>query len=208
MDRILGVILAGGLARRMGGGDKPLRLLGGRPMLSHVVERFAPQVDALVINANGDPARFSEYGLPIVPDPVGDNPGPLAGLLAGLLHARAIDPQMTHVATAAGDTPFLPHDLVAKLSTALVGTSSPTIAIPRSSSGTHQVFGLFPVEITDELALGLHDGSARKVMAWVERHPNVIVDFGDDHDIDPFFNANSPDDLKKGEEYLRNAQHK
>lgn len=203
MTGIVGTILAGGLARRMGGGDKPLKELGHRPMLAHVIERFAPQVDALVLNANGDPARFAAFGLPVVPDPVEGHPGPLAGVLAGMRWAVAHRPGATHVATAAGDTPFLPLDVVARLAAALRGAPADAIAIPVTDMGSHQVFGLFPVMLADELEAGLVSGAARKVMAWIERHPVIEVRFAADGPLDPFFNANTPEELAEAERALR-----
>jgi molybdopterin-guanine dinucleotide biosynthesis protein A len=199
MGEIVGVILAGGLARRMGGGDKPLLGLAGRPMLDHVVERFGPQVDCLILNANGDPARFAETGLPVVADPVEGHPGPLAGVLAGMRWAETHRPGARFVATAAGDTPFLPLDLVDRLRQALRGQDPETIAVPASPSGTHQVFALFPVALADELEEGIRSGAARKVMAWIERHPVVLVEFQEMAGVDPFFNANTPEDLAAAE---------
>ena len=111
---VLGLLLAGGLARRMGGGDKPLRTIAGRPILDHVIERLAPQCVGLLVNANGDPTRFARWGLPVVADGVADFPGPLAGILAGLEWAVAMRPDVTHVVSVAADTPFIPRDLVAR----------------------------------------------------------------------------------------------
>ncbi|MEJ1158213.1 molybdenum cofactor guanylyltransferase MobA [Prosthecomicrobium sp. N25] len=199
MSEIVGVILAGGLSRRMGGGDKPLLALGGRPMLAHVVERFRPQVDALVLNANGDPSRFGVTDLPVVPDTLPGHPGPLAGVLAGMRWAETHRPGARWVATAAGDTPFLPLDVVRCLAAALEGRPEEAIAIPSSESGTHQVFGLFPVSLADELEEGLLSGEARKVMAWIERHPTAVVPFASEGGVDPFFNANTPEDLSRAE---------
>lgn len=202
MSDIVGVILAGGLARRMGGGDKPLKLLGGRPLLAHVVDRFAPQVDALVLNANGDPGRFDAFGLPVVSDPVEGHPGPLAGVLAGMRWAETRRPGATHVATAAADTPFLPLDVVARLRAALVGRPPEAIAVPETAEGTHQVFALFPTLLADDLEEGLVAGTARKVMAWIERHPVVTVPFETPAGgPDPFFNANTPEDLALAEQF-------
>lgn len=195
MGSVVGVVLAGGLARRMGGGDKPLLDLGGRTMLDHVVARFAPQVDALVINANGDPQRFAGLALPVVPDTVAGHPGPLAGVVAGMRWAETHRPEARHVATAAGDTPFLPVDLVARLAAALAGLPPDAIAIPTTAAGTHQVFGLFPVALADELEEALVTGAARRVMAWIERHPVALVAYPGEGLDDPFFNVNTPEDL-------------
>lgn len=199
----VGVVLAGGLARRMGGGDKPLRALGGRSLLDRVLTRFAPQVDALVLNANGDPARFAGCGLPIVEDPVPGFPGPLAGLLAGMRWAETHRPDALRVATAAADTPFLPADLVRRLAAALDGAPPDAIAVATSASGVHPVFGLFPVALADDLEEGLWSGTARRVMAWVEHHPVVPVAFEPvDAGVDPFFNVNGPEQLAEAEELL------
>lgn len=203
MSDIVGVILAGGLARRMGGGDKPLKLLAGRPLLAHVVERFAPQVDAVVLNANGDPARFDAFGLPVVSDPVDGHPGPLAGVLAGMRWAETRRPDASHVAMAAADTPFLPLDVVSRLRAALAGQPPEAIAVPTTAEGSHQVFALFPTLLAHDLEEGLVAGTARKVMAWIERHPVVMVPFAETSGgLDPFFNANTPDDLALAEQFL------
>src|SRR5690349_23217899 len=139
-----GVLLAGGLSRRMGGGDKCLRMLGGRPILEHIVERARPQVAALALNANGDPGRFAAFGLPVVADGIPDFAGPLAGVLAGLDWAAAQVPGAAWVASFAGDAPFLPCDLVARLHEAIAGDGA-DLACARSAGQAHPVFGLWPV---------------------------------------------------------------
>ncbi len=204
---VVGCILAGGLARRMGGGDKPLALLGGRPMLVHVIERFAPQVDALVVNANGDPARFAPFGLPVVNDTVDGHPGPLAGVLAGMRYALAHRPGARYLATAAGDTPFLPIDLVARLRAAAADGPA-TIAVPTSATGSHQTCALVPLALADELEAGLADGSARKVLAWMGRYRIVEVFFEGSGTEDPFFNVNTQEDLAALQDRAMNSQRK
>ncbi len=198
---IIGVLLAGGLSRRMGGGDKSLRLLAGRPMLAHVIERLGPQVDSLVINANGNPARFAGFGLPIVADPIEGFAGPLAGVLAGLRFAAGHHPHARFVAAAATDTPFLPRDLVAKLDLRREERDG-RVVLAGSSGGLHPVYGLFPVVLADDLDAALKAG-VRKVLDWTDRHDRVVADFADfvvaGRAVDPFFNANSPEDLADAE---------
>jgi molybdopterin-guanine dinucleotide biosynthesis protein A len=151
--KIAGVILAGGLARRMGGGDKALLELAGQTLLARVIARLKPQVGEMVLNANGDPARFAEFGLPVVPDTVEGFAGPLAGILAGMRWAAAKG--YTHVASAAGDTPFFPADLVARLAGAVHSSGHP-IALaatndPQRGLSEHPTFGLWPVDLADNL---------------------------------------------------------
>ena len=200
--RIAGVILAGGLARRMGGGDKALKPLAGQPLLSHVIDRLGPQVEALALNANGDPARFAGFGLPVLADTVPGFVGPLGGVLAGMRWARARG--MTHVASAAADTPFFPRDLAPRLEAAAAGQAQPLVlaATPKRAEETksmsrsglirHPTFGLWPVALRDDLRAALRDG-LRKVVLWTERHDGREAVFDDPGD--PFFNVNTPDDL-------------
>ena len=189
-----GVILAGGRATRMGGGDKPLRLVAGRPLLVRAVERLAPQVAGLAINANGDPSRFSAFGLPVIADGAANFPGPLAGVLAGLDWAAAQGAR--HVLTAAGDSPFFPADLGARLAAAL--SANAPIAIAASADGSpHPTFGLWPVALREDLRAALAAGF-RKVSLWAERHGAAFVPFPD-KPFDPFFNVNAPDDIAAAE---------
>ena len=194
---IAGIVLAGGLARRMGGGDKCLRPLAGRPVLAHIVERAQPQVAALALNANGDGARFAAFGLPVVADSVPDFAGPLAGVLAGLDWAAASGPDCTHVASFAGDAPVLPMDLVARLAAALADGRY-ALACAASDGRTHPVFGLWPLALRDALRRAMVEEGIRKVDAWTARYDLVAVDFATTP-IDPFFNANRPDDLAEAE---------
>lgn len=196
-ERFSGVVLAGGLSRRMGGGDKSLLDLHGQSMLSHVIATFAPQVGPLVINANGDPARFADFGLPVAPDTVEGYVGPLAGVLAGLRWAGTHAPRVTHMASVSADAPFLPADLVQRLAEAIMDRPN-AIAMARSDGELHPVIGLWPVHLADDLEAALLAGT-RKVLAWTDRHGTVGVDFpfiaiGSER-VDPFFNANTPAEL-------------
>jgi molybdopterin-guanine dinucleotide biosynthesis protein A len=191
--KIAGVVLAGGQSRRMGGGDKALRRLGARPLLGHVVARLRPQVAALVINANGDPARFAGFGLPVVADSVPDFAGPLAGVLAGLDWVAAHRPDLSHVASAATDAPFLPADFVIRLAAALAAAGA-DLACAASGGRAHPVFGLWPVRLREDLRDAIATECVRKVDLWTARHKLVTVPFAD-HPVDPFFNANRPTDL-------------
>jgi molybdopterin-guanine dinucleotide biosynthesis protein A len=192
---IAGVVLAGGLSRRMGGGDKCLRLLAGKPILAHIIARARPQVTELALNANGDAARFAAFGLPVVPDGVGDFAGPLAGVLAGLDWAARL-PAVTHVASFAGDAPFLPLDLVERLRAALAAGNNLACAV--SGGRAHPVFGLWPVALRDDLRRALVEDGIRKVDQWTARFRLSLVEFPD-QPIDPFFNANRPEDLAEAE---------
>jgi len=197
-DLVVGVLLAGGLSRRMGGGDKALKELGGRPMLAHTAERLAPQVGKLIINANGDPERFAGFGLPVVADSISGFAGPLAGVLAGLDWARENAPKARWIATVATDTPFFPSDLVDRF-VAAVGHSDEMIALARSGEHMHPVFGLWPVALVEDLRGWLTRGENPKVLAWTDRHQMAAVTFAGFEAggelLDPFFNANTPEDM-------------
>ena len=203
--RPLGVILACGLATRMGGGDKGLLELGGAPLLSHVIDRLAPQVGALALNANGDPARFDGFGLSVVPDSIDGYAGPLAGVLAGLDWAARQGAGA--IVTAAADTPFFPRNLVDQLCTAADGMAHPLAlaATPDVNRGTvrHPTFGLWPVALRDDLRAALGEG-VRKVVLWTDRHEAQTAVF-DTEGFDPFFNVNTPDDLARAERMLGRA---
>lgn len=202
---VVGVILAGGLSRRMGGGDKALRMLGAQPMLARVIERLRPQVGALVLNANGDPARFAAFGLPVVADTIPDFAGPLAGVLAGMHWARKSVPQARWIVSAAADTPFFPVDLVDKFADAAAADEPNRIVLAASDNGTHPVFGLWPIALADDLQRALVAGT-RKILAWTDTHDTVLVKFdtflAGGRAVDPFFNANRPDDLAEAETIL------
>lgn len=200
---IAGVLLAGGLSRRMGGGDKTLRLLAGRPLLTHVVERLRPQVAALALNANGDPARFAAFGLPVVPDSVPDFAGPLAGILAGLDWAAEQHPECALVVSAPTDAPFLPRDLVARLLSGLAAEGA-DLACAASGGQPHPVVGLWPVRLREALRQALVVEDIRKVDVWTARFRLARVDFPLDA-VDPFFNANRPDDLDAAAQLIAGA---
>lgn len=191
-ESIPAMILAGGLSRRMGGGDKGLLQLGARPILGHVIERVRPQVSALALNANGDVARFAAFGLDVVPDPVPGFAGPLAGILAALSWAAAIAPAATHVLTVPSDTPFLPKDLVVHLKAAIRRPGDSAVAA--SHGRRHPVIGLWPVRDRDRLEIAISREGLRKVEAWADRVGALVVDF-DLAASDPFFNVNTPGDL-------------
>lgn len=200
---IAGVILAGGRATRMGGGDKGLLPLAGRTILAHVVSRLEPQVAALALNANGDPSRFGDFGLPVLPDSLPDRPGPLAGVLAGLDWAAGLGADA--VVSAAADTPFLPRDLVAGLGAA-AGTSGLALAASRDQDGRlwrHPTFGLWPVALRGDLRAAL-EGGLRKVVQWTDRHGAGTAEFPS-LPIDPFFNVNTPDELIEAEKLASRA---
>lgn len=197
---ILGVVLAGGLARRMGGGDKGLQQLGGKPILRHILDRLEPQVDGAILNANGDPARFAAWGLPVAGDAVEGFVGPLAGVLAGLAWARANRPDVTDIVTVPGDGPFLPRDLVARLCAARADASA-DLACAVSAGQAYPVVGLWPVRLHDDLHHAVTVEDIRKVDRWTARHRLVQVDFST-QPVDPFFNANAPEDLAEAERLL------
>ena len=194
---VVGAILAGGLARRMGGGDKALARVAGRPILSHVIERLAPQVDAVILNANGDARRFADFGLPVVPDSVACFTGPLAGLLAALEWTLVHRQGARFVVTAAGDTPFVPLDLVMRLMTAAT-VERADLAVAASGGRTHPVFALWPVAAARALRQALVEEEIRKVDRFSARYRVATVAF-DDATGDPFFNINAPDDLDEAE---------
>lgn len=197
---VVGVLLAGGQARRMGGGDKCLRPLGGRPILARIIPRAAPQVAALLLNANGDPRRFAGFGLPVMADPIAGFAGPLAGVLAGMAWARANRPECPWIATIATDTPFFPVDLVVRL-LAVAEAESAELACATSGGRAHPVFGLWPVRLADELQAAMVGEAIRKVDVWTARYRLAEVDFPVET-IDPFFNTNRPGDLAEAERLL------
>lgn len=201
---VLGVLLAGGLSRRMGGGDKGLMPLGGKPVMAHAFDRLKTQTDHIVINANGDPNRFAGFGAPIVADPINGFAGPLAGVLAGLRFAEKLDDKPNFIATAAADTPFFPADLIHALKAK--AADERTIVLATSNERRHPTFGLWPVSLADDLEEWLQDDKNRKVLLWVGRHHWTTVDFEpvaiQDTIIDPFFNINTPEDFAHAQELL------
>jgi molybdenum cofactor guanylyltransferase len=190
---VVGVLLAGGLARRMGGGDKCLRPLGGRPLLAHIVERVRPQVGRLILNANGDPARFAGFGLEVVADGIEGFAGPLAGILAAMDWAVAHAPEARWLASFPCDAPFLPADLVTRLHAAAEAADRP-LACAVSAGRTHPVVGLWSLALRDDLAHALVAEDVRKIDRWTARHGIAEVTWPAEP-VDPFFNANRPDDL-------------
>ena len=202
-EDVVGVLLAGGQSRRMGGGDKCLRTLGGQTILSRIIERVRPQVSTLVLNANGDPARFADYGLPVAPDVVEGFAGPLAGVLTGMAWASAHAPDCPWVATFATDAPFQPRDLVKRL-LAGIERESADLACAVSDARSHPVFGLWPVRLEDDLRGAMVEEGIRKVDVWTGRFKLATVAFHA-QPFDPFFNTNRPEDLAQAEDLLARA---
>lgn len=203
MTRPPAIILAGGRATRMGGGDKGLREVGGQRLIDRVIARLAPQCGPLALNANGDPSRFADLGLPVLPDSLPDHPGPLAGVLAGMDWAAGLGAEA--VVTVAADTPFFPHDLVARLEAA-VGPSGLALAASPDETGKlwhHPTFGLWPVALRDDLREALQ-GGLRKVVIWTDRHGAGTATFAA-APFDPFFNINTPDDIAEAEKLAEMA---
>lgn len=196
----VGVLLAGGLARRMGGGDKCLQVLGGRPLLAHSIAAAKPQVDTLIINAAGDPSRFAEFDLPVVADVIDGFAGPLAGVLTGMEWTQANRPDANWIVTFPTDAPFFPTDLVSRFFEA-VGEHGDDMACARSNDRTHPVFALWPVRLADDLRKAMIEEDMRKIDAWTARYTLVPVDW-DTEPYDPFFNINRPEDLAKAETFF------
>jgi molybdopterin-guanine dinucleotide biosynthesis protein A len=197
---VAGVLLAGGQSRRMGGGDKCLRLLGDRAILDHIISRAAPQVTHLVLNANGEASRFAHFGLPVTSDTVEGFAGPLAGVLAGLDWAAEHAPECEWMASFASDTPFLPQDLVLRL-LAAKREGGANLACAASDGRHHPVFGLWPMRLREALRTAILEEEIRKVDRWTRRYNLAVADFTVDG-IDPFFNVNRPEDLKVAENWL------
>ncbi len=196
IEPTIGMILAGGLARRLGGGDKALRMVGGQTVMARLIGRMAPQVMRLILNANEDPARFDELGLPVVADDLPDRPGPLAGVLAGLDWTARLMPEVQWVVTVPGDAPFLPEDLVARLHS---GLGEATLACAASGGRTHPVVTLWPVALRHDLRHALVVEDLRKVGGYVGRHKPAIVEWPIEG-MDPFFNVNTQADLAEADQ--------
>jgi molybdenum cofactor guanylyltransferase len=194
---MLGLVLAGGLARRMGGGDKARIRIGGKTILERVLERLTPQCSSVILNANGDPGRFADTGLPVVPDSVPDFAGPLAGILAGLDWAAVHAPGIADLVSVPGDCPFLPRDLAERLRAARQSAGLP-LACARSGEWRHPVVGLWPVALRTDLRKALIEEDLRKIEAWTARHGVAIADWPD-APVDPFFNVNTPEDAARAE---------
>ena len=192
-----GVLLAGGLARRMGGGDKPMRRIGDRTILERAIARLKPQCDGLILNANGDPARFAAFGLPVIADTVADFPGPLAGILAALDWIATNRPDVEFILSAAADCPFLPRDLVARLQRARTEANA-QLAVAASDGQSHPVIGLWSVGLREELRHALVVEDVRKIDRWTARYKLATVTWPI-KPLDPFFNANTVDGIAEAE---------
>jgi molybdenum cofactor guanylyltransferase len=203
MPPILGLVLAGGLARRMGGGDKVRIRIGGKSILERVLARLRPQCSALILNANGDPGRFADTGLPVVADGVPGFVGPLAGILAGLDWAAAHAPDVADVLSVPGDCPFLPADLAAHLEAARQATGRP-LACARSGDWRHPVVALWPVALRADLRTALVEEGLHKIEAFTARYGVALAEWASTP-IDPFFNVNAPEDAAAAERIA--AQH-
>jgi molybdenum cofactor guanylyltransferase len=193
----LGLVLAGGLARRMGGGDKARIKIGGVTILERVLAMLSPQCSRVIINANGDPARFADTGLDVVADDVPDFAGPLAGILAGLDWSATNAPRTEWLASVPGDCPFLPKNLVAQLHEARMTAGTP-LACARSGEWRHPVVGLWPVALRDDLRAALIDEHIHKIEVWTARHGIAIADWPA-KPVDPFFNVNTREDAAEAE---------
>lgn len=206
MAAVAGLILAGGRSSRMGGTDKTLVALGGRPMIRHVLDRLAPQASPVVINTNGDPAHFAHFGAEVIADTIAGYQGPLAGVLTGLEWAKELA-GVTHVLSVAGDTPFFPADLAQKLAHHAV---EDRIAVAASGGRVHPTFALWPVSLRVALAGFLQGGDSRRVMTFLEQAGMAAVDFPEmrfgNARVDPFFNINTPDDLAEAERLLAGVE--
>jgi len=200
VPRTLGVILAGGLSRRMGGGDKALKPLAGKALLDHVIARFHPQVDCLVLNANGDAGRFAAFDLPVIADGLPDYPGPLAGILEALDFAAGHPAGYQWVVSVTADGPFLPVDLVSRLHSTRSEADRP-LACAASGGYTHPTIALWQVRLRDHLRQVMVDENLRKIDTWTARRGCVAVQWASDP-VDPFFNANTPEELAAAEAML------
>jgi molybdenum cofactor guanylyltransferase len=197
----LGLVLAGGLARRMGGGDKAFLNIGGQTILQRALSRFRPQCTGIVLNANGDPKRFSDYDFPVVADDIPDFAGPLAGILAGLDWAAKHQSGIEWIASVPGDCPFVPRDLVTRLHAARISENQ-KLACARSGEWRHPVVGVWPVSLRADLRHALMDEGLHKIEVWTRRHGVAIAEWPD-KPVDPFFNVNTPEDLAKAEALVR-----
>jgi molybdopterin-guanine dinucleotide biosynthesis protein A len=206
-DITLGVILAGGASRRMGGDHKGLMEIGGAPMLQHVADRLAPQVAELAISVHGAGDAFRRFGLPLITDAASEQHGPLAGVHAGMGWASASRPEARWIVTAPCDAPFCPRDLVARLRAGALAAPAdvPRIAIAASNGRSHFAFGLWPIALGADLEAYLGAGE-RRMQGWIERHAHIAVEFPllrhRDQTLDPFFNVNTPADIDTARTFL------
>jgi molybdopterin-guanine dinucleotide biosynthesis protein A len=194
-----GLVLAGGLARRMGGGDKGLIRIGDATILERALARVGPQCAGLIINANGDPARFARFGLPVVADDVEGFAGPLAGILAGLDWLAANEPAIGWLASVPGDCPFLPRDLVRRLHAARVAAGVP-LACAKSGDWRHPVVGLWRVDLRADLRRAVVAEGLRKIEVWTARHGVALAEWPAEP-VDPFFNVNTPEDAAQAQRF-------
>jgi molybdenum cofactor guanylyltransferase len=194
-----GLVLAGGLARRMGGGDKGLIRIGRETILERALARIGPQCAGIVINANGDPARFAPFGLPVVADDIAGFAGPLAGILAGLDWLAANAPAIGWLASVPGDCPFLPRDLIARLHATRAATGVP-LACARSGEWRHPVVGLWPVDLRADLRRAIVAEGLRKIEVWTARHGVALAEWPAEP-VDPFFNVNTPEDAAQAQRF-------
>ena len=197
---VLGVVLAGGQSRRMGGADKAELELAGQPLIAHAVARATPQVDDLIINVNHAPERFNHFLVPVVPDVLPDHAGPLAGILTAMIYAREFVPETLWIASFPTDAPFLPADLVDRMLVAVCDDNT-RLACAVSAGRTHPVVGLWPVSLADELMSAMRDENMRKIDQWTARYPLSEVAW-EGQPIDPFMNVNRPEDLAAAEKLL------
>jgi molybdopterin-guanine dinucleotide biosynthesis protein A len=202
-ERVLVVVLAGGLARRMGGGDKCLELIAGRPILAHVLERLSGQADRILLNANGDPARFASWGLPVVADVVAGFGGPLVGVLTALEWAMEHATEITDVVSVPADGPFLPRDLVRRLVEKRAEAGA-VLTRAASNGRPNPVVGLWPLTLAADLRRAVVQEGIAKVDEWTARYPMATIEFATQPD--PFFNANTPGDLAEAERLLAEGQ--
>lgn len=205
---VAGIVLAGGLSRRMGGVDKSLLAIDGETLVERVVARLRPQLGAIAINANGDPDRFGKLGLPVVADPIEGHAGPLAGVLAGMEWAMSVEPIPSHIVSVACDSPFFPDDLVVRFLAANQGRSD-RIVLARSGGKTHPVFGLWPLDLHSALATFMAETETFKVLAFTDQCDSKYAEFDmlrfKDRTIDPFFNANTRGDIDLAQEIALEA---
>ncbi|WP_107675609.1 molybdenum cofactor guanylyltransferase MobA [Agrobacterium sp. LAD9] len=205
---IPGLVLAGGLSRRMGS-NKAMVQLGDRPLISHVISRITPQVSDVTINAaiSGNNGWAESLGLPMLPDTLNGHAGPLAGILAGMRHFRNRETAGSHFLTAPADSPFFPDDLVARLCDHV---SDHAIVIAASSGQLHPVFALWPVALADDLEAWLKNDANRRIRAYLARHVTIGVAFPPletaKGSLDPFFNINTPDELALARSYLESME--
>ncbi len=200
MMKPVGIILAGGLARRLGGVDKGLIEIAGRPILARLIERLRPQCAALVLNANGDASRFAQFGLPVVADGIEGSAGPLAGILAGMDHAAAHFPAARDLLSVPADTPFVPSDLSARLASARAAARA-QIAVAASAGRDHHAVALWPLALAGNLRQAVDEGE-RRVSSFIARYENVTAEWSVEP-CDPFFNVNRPEDLDEAEALAR-----